>query len=435
MKRIESEDSILDEEFFDAVDSSDYFLGFDSQAVIQDKLVEPECMREIDEFLKTINANELLVCVTSGGTTVPLEKNTIRFIDNFSLGERGASSTECFLKQGYKVIFLHRRGSIMPFTCTLRRNLSSRLDHSFLDGLKASRKVSFELGDYSNKRLCAEICEYQSAKVNKRFLAVPFESVSEYMLLLEVISNRLAYFGPRCMFYLAAAVSDFYIPSEKMVEHKIQSSGNGLVLELQPVPKMLKILTKEWAPKSFVVSFKLETDEQLVISKAQKAIQNYGVDLVVANQLQTRRDIVHLVYLSEAKGRANIMIEDAAYYEFQIDTVFRPEGADGIEERLTTQVAAYHRRHLSSHGLLNIGLLMPPKVMKKRRLSTGLVFVGVSLLSLSIFCYVKPEKFREAVESSRVFFKESLNKYQEFDLKKYQEWARGLFRALAIASK
>ena len=32
--------------------------------------------------------------VTSGGTTVPLEKNTVRFIDNFSTGTRGTKCTE-----------------------------------------------------------------------------------------------------------------------------------------------------------------------------------------------------------------------------------------------------------------------------------------------------------------------------------------------------
>lgn len=35
-----------------------------------------------------------VVCVTSGGTTVPLEQRCVRFIDNFSSGHRGATSTE-----------------------------------------------------------------------------------------------------------------------------------------------------------------------------------------------------------------------------------------------------------------------------------------------------------------------------------------------------
>ncbi|KAL6130459.1 hypothetical protein ACLB2K_068838 [Fragaria x ananassa] len=35
-----------------------------------------------------------VVCVTSGGTTVPLEQRCVRYIDNFSSGHRGAASTE-----------------------------------------------------------------------------------------------------------------------------------------------------------------------------------------------------------------------------------------------------------------------------------------------------------------------------------------------------
>lgn len=35
-----------------------------------------------------------IVCLTSGGTSVPLEKNTVRMIENFSTGGRGAISAE-----------------------------------------------------------------------------------------------------------------------------------------------------------------------------------------------------------------------------------------------------------------------------------------------------------------------------------------------------
>ena len=56
-----------------------------------------------------------LVVITSGGTTVPLERNCVRFIDNFSKGTRGALSAEQFLQAGYAVIFLSRHGSAQPF--------------------------------------------------------------------------------------------------------------------------------------------------------------------------------------------------------------------------------------------------------------------------------------------------------------------------------
>lgn len=79
-----------------------------------------------------------------------------------------------------------------------------------------------------------------------------------------------------------------------MVQHKIQSS-TGLTLELDQVPKMLGKLTQEWAPQSFVVSFKLETDESILFDKAWGAIEKCRVHLVVANILHTRADKCFLV--------------------------------------------------------------------------------------------------------------------------------------------
>lgn len=93
-----------------------------------------------------------------------------------------------------------------------------------------------------------------------------------------------------------------------MAQHKIQSSA-GLSLELEQVPKMLGMLTRQWAPHSFVVSFKLETDEQILFQKAGAALKNYGVHLVVANLLQTRTDVCYLV---KSTGLTKVSTTNAA---------------------------------------------------------------------------------------------------------------------------
>lgn len=54
------------------------------------------------------------------------------------------------------------------------------------------------------------------------------------------------------------------------------------------MPKVLGTLRKEWCPEAFAVSFKLETDEGLLLQKAQGAIDRYGVHSVVANLLHDR---------------------------------------------------------------------------------------------------------------------------------------------------
>ena len=63
-----------------------------------------------------MEAGRRVVLITSGGTKVPLESRTVRFLDNFSSGRRGASSAEYFLDAGYAVIFLHRHRSLYPYT-------------------------------------------------------------------------------------------------------------------------------------------------------------------------------------------------------------------------------------------------------------------------------------------------------------------------------
>ena len=52
-------------------------------------------MCSIREFAQGFeDKNRPMVLVTSGGTSVPLEKHTVRSIENFSTGKRGAASAE-----------------------------------------------------------------------------------------------------------------------------------------------------------------------------------------------------------------------------------------------------------------------------------------------------------------------------------------------------
>lgn len=65
--------------------------------------------------------------------------------------------------------------------------------------------------------------------------------------------------------------------------HKIQSGHGAPTISLQLVPKMLAPLVSLWVPNAFVVSFKLETDENLLIVKSRDSLNKYkhkvGCDL------------------------------------------------------------------------------------------------------------------------------------------------------------
>ncbi|CAN1144177.1 Phosphopantothenate--cysteine ligase 2 [Linum perenne] len=229
-----------------------------------------------------------VVCVTSGGTTVPLEQRCVRYIDNFSSGHRGATSAEYFIKAGYAVVFLYRRGTILPYTRSLP-------DDPLLE--------CFEVGEDSNIRVresCSEavtksVSKHHDAVANHLLLKLPFTTIFEYLQMLQIIAKAMNPLGPHSMFYLAAAVSDFYVPWESMAEHKIQSASGPLDMRLVQVPKMLSILKKDWAPLAFCISFKLETDSKILLEKADMALRKYNMHMVIANELMTRKEVVTVV--------------------------------------------------------------------------------------------------------------------------------------------
>jgi len=240
-------------------------------------------LQQVKKFVETNAKKDTPVAfITSGGTTVPLEKNTVRFIDNFSTGTRGSISAEEFIKNGYAVIFLHRKGSKKPF---FRKN--EALVSQFLQSTNNTTVSD----------IVTAIHRYREALETMVLIEVEFESVQDYLFLLRDITPTLTPLKHRVLLYLAAAVSDFYVPEYKLSDHKIQSSQGSLDLHLDTVPKALSTLRNRWVPNAFLVSFKLETDPSILIQKARSSIELYGVDCVVANLLHNRYDEVRLVDL------------------------------------------------------------------------------------------------------------------------------------------
>lgn len=115
----------------------------------------------------------------------------------------------------------------------------------------------------------------KSSRFKDQLIMVPFTSLSDYLWLLRAAAQEMHVLGPAALLYLAAAVSDFYIPAKQMPDHKIQSSNGPLSLSLHLVPKMLGPLVTVWAPNAFVVSFKLETDEKMLEMKARESLRKY----------------------------------------------------------------------------------------------------------------------------------------------------------------
>lgn len=61
------------------------------------------------------------------------------------------------------------------------------------------------------------LAKYKIAQDSGRILYINFTSVHDYFWLLRAACEWLATCGPRALLYLAAAVSDFYVPSNQLV--------------------------------------------------------------------------------------------------------------------------------------------------------------------------------------------------------------------------
>jgi phosphopantothenate-cysteine ligase len=263
-----------------------------------------------------------VVLVTSGGTTVPLETQTVRFIDNFSAGTRGATSAEYFLQNGYAVIFLHRQFSLLPYSRHYSHNT-----RSFLDYMK-EEDGRVVVDQQHQDEMLRVLRQFSDAKRDNKLLILSYVTITEYLWNLREVAKLMRPLGPSAMFYLAAAVSDFFVPQDRMVEHKIQSNeefapdanaaqgqtkppaarteGRSLVIDLEPVPKFLQQLVDGWAPEAMIVSFKLETDPSILVSKARYSLNKYAHHLVIGNLLLTRK--WEVVFVSALEGEKWIRV-------------------------------------------------------------------------------------------------------------------------------
>ena len=314
-----------------------------------------------------------IALITSGGTTVPLENQTVRFIDNFSAGTRGATSAEYFLEHDYAVIFLHRKFSLLPF--------SRHYSHStncFLDFMSLDKQGRVYVKDEYQDDMQRVLARYQDAKDKGKLMLLPFTTITEYLWSLRDTAFALQPMGRSAVFYLAAAVSDFFIPKDRISEHKIQSSnpqpdlqakggqsstasgGNKLVIDLDPVPKFLKRLVDGWAPHAMIVSFKLETDPSILIFKARGALEKYSHHLVIGNLLATRS---YEVVLVDAKQETWIRVPTMS------DTP-RTEDTSGTLPSPSTVAPAQERRNDKVQST-EIESLIIPDVIKLHKTIIG----------------------------------------------------------------
>lgn len=307
--------------------------------------LEHDVQRVREWTQKQVAAGRRVVLVTSGGTTVPLELNVVRFLDNFSAGTRGATSAEYFLKAGYAVIFMHRQFSLQPFSRHYSHSTNPFLDFLEIETDGGSSNPSPRISVTPEKR--ADLLEvlkmYKAVHAAETMLTLTFVTVNDYLWLLRAVSQELSTLGRKSLYYLAAAVSDFFLPRQKMSVHKIQSGKGSLHIEMDQVPKILKPMVDEWTPDGYIVSFKLETDTELLIPKAQAALERYGHQVVIGNDLHQRK--FQVVFVSRNNGSNTRDGPQFIENWLRIDPALTHPGLEQIKEIEEDIIAELVKKH------------------------------------------------------------------------------------------
>ena len=109
-----------------------------------------------------------------------MEHNTVRFVDNFSAGNRGSASAEYFLENGYAVIFMYRAKSLEPFT----RHFTGQQLLDMLDMEDEDANATISVKPDSVDILAPILAKYKAAQESNRILYITFTSVVDYMWLL-----------------------------------------------------------------------------------------------------------------------------------------------------------------------------------------------------------------------------------------------------------
>lgn len=100
-----------------------------------------------------------------------------------------------------------------PFT----RHFTGQQLFDMLDITDNGPATSINVKPDSVDVLAPILMKYKVAQESQRILFIHFTSVVDYMWLLRGACECLAPLEQRALLYLAAAVSDFYIPQDKMV--------------------------------------------------------------------------------------------------------------------------------------------------------------------------------------------------------------------------
>jgi phosphopantothenate-cysteine ligase len=124
---------------------------------------------------------------------------------------------------------MHRQFSLQPFSRHYSHSTNPFLDflqietngaaatnaHSHLQYPDSTPQISVTPDERPD--LLEVLTNYKSVQSSGTLHTLTFVTVNDYLWLLRAVSQELSVLRRKAMYYLAAAVSDFFLPRQKMV--------------------------------------------------------------------------------------------------------------------------------------------------------------------------------------------------------------------------
>lgn len=151
---------------------------------------------------------------------------------------------------------------------------------------------------------------------NSHLNLIRFQTASDLQSLL------INHFPSCDILIMAAAVAD-YRPKTPILDTKLKRTKNPLILELEPTPDLIKLISSNAKPHQTVIGFALEAEENLLES-AQKKLESKNLDAIVANDLETMgsSEIEATVFLRNGKTLSpNKKLSKAEFADWLLDEI------------------------------------------------------------------------------------------------------------------
>ena len=113
---------------------------------------------------------------------------------------------------------MHRQFSLQPFSRHYSHSTNPFLDFLQIDDQEEGQSVPrISVAPDKRTHLSEVLSMYKNVQNEGRMHTLTFVTVNDYLWLLRAVSQEMASLGRNALFYLAAAVSDFFLPLQKMV--------------------------------------------------------------------------------------------------------------------------------------------------------------------------------------------------------------------------